>query len=281
MQTINVLTSLLIACLISTNAHGMLRSLVSRLPKGSISSIFSSTSKTCFSGFCESRGLKSLALSRNFNHSLMPSSQSKGNGGHTDYKSFNYNNALFALVGAALVNDLKNQAQDKEKVKKEKNDEEMFLFLESFAKSNDSKDMESLEGYLKTLPAELRNKMLSWEGEYGTILHAATWAGNAVGMHILIAAGANVNQRRNDGWTALHLAASLDWYHGVELLINAGAKIDVKTYSGDTPLDLTYRWSRCPAIRFISETELEKLRALLNTPMSFHFRPQTKPSLPD
>ena len=50
----------------------------------------------------------------------------------------------------------------------------------------------------------------------------------------MIAAGANINQRTNDGTTALHLASQSKNIKIVKLLIDAGSELDgyvVKSYS--------------------------------------------------
>jgi ankyrin repeat protein len=52
----------------------------------------------------------------------------------------------------------------------------------------------------------------------------------------LIAAGANVCQGDNNGWTPLHFAAQNQAVEIAELLINAGAFVDAQDMHGNTPL---------------------------------------------
>ena len=57
--------------------------------------------------------------------------------------------------------------------------------------------------------------------------------------------GADVNAKRNDGYTLLHLAADKRWDDGttsiIKEFINAGADFNAKNNDGDTPLHLAAR----------------------------------------
>lgn len=53
---------------------------------------------------------------------------------------------------------------------------------------------------------------------------------------LMIARGADVNACMEDGFSSLHLAASLDNTGIVKILINAGADINAQNSGGDTPL---------------------------------------------
>jgi ankyrin repeat protein len=48
--------------------------------------------------------------------------------------------------------------------------------------------------------------------------------------------GADVNVKRNGGWTPLRLASSHGHKAVVSLLLEKGANVDAKSDSGDTPL---------------------------------------------
>jgi ankyrin repeat protein len=55
---------------------------------------------------------------------------------------------------------------------------------------------------------------------------------------VLIDAGADVNLQDENGWTALHIAASVNNQEIVEILVDAGANLDMETLDGYTALDL-------------------------------------------
>ena len=90
------------------------------------------------------------------------------------------------------------------------------------------------EGFLEALASG--EVEIDWSDEDGAgFLHHAVWLKNTGIAGRLIAAGANVNARRQDGYTPMHLAA----YHGhvelLELLANSGGQVNAAG-SGTTPL---------------------------------------------
>ena len=68
-----------------------------------------------------------------------------------------------------------------------------------------------------------------------TPLHSAA---NKEIAELLIAKGADVNAKSDDGWTSLHDATSIGHNEIVELLITKGADVNAKNNYGNTPLDL-------------------------------------------
>ena len=76
----------------------------------------------------------------------------------------------------------------------------------------------------------------------GTPLHSAAGEGYGEGhkeiVQLLIANGADVNAKADDGCTPLHDAAWSGYKEIVELLITAGADVNAGDKNGATPLDL-------------------------------------------
>ena len=68
------------------------------------------------------------------------------------------------------------------------------------------------------------------------LCHATSWCHNEV-AELLIAKGADVNAKNDNGVTPSHLAAQKGHNEVVELLIVKGADVNAKTESGGTPLD--------------------------------------------
>jgi ankyrin repeat protein len=63
-------------------------------------------------------------------------------------------------------------------------------------------------------------------------------ASNKAMIELLLAKGANINIKKNDGYTPLHLAVGRGNVAMVELLVAKGADVNVKNNAGDTPLML-------------------------------------------
>lgn len=66
-------------------------------------------------------------------------------------------------------------------------------------------------------------------------------------IELLIANGANVNERNEKGWTPLHLAATCRNPQTAEVLIAHGADLHAKTIYGQTPLHCA-SYSDCPEV---------------------------------
>jgi len=86
---------------------------------------------------------------------------------------------------------------------------------------------------------EVANLLRKHGGKYGFI-HTAAVGGDTEAVKEFLAAGADVNAKDNDGYTALHLAVgkrgSLEV---VKLLITEGVDVNVKNKGGATPLHFT------------------------------------------
>lgn len=70
----------------------------------------------------------------------------------------------------------------------------------------------------------------------GTGLLIASFQGPADGLHVLLAAGARVTDRDEEGTTPLHHSARHNDTEFVRLLLSAGASVAARDRSGDTPL---------------------------------------------
>ncbi len=72
---------------------------------------------------------------------------------------------------------------------------------------------------------------------YGrTELHYAACEGNLAMARTLLAFGAQVDVRDDDGWTPLHFAAQSHAVAVAETLLAAGASVDSRDLRGNTPL---------------------------------------------
>ncbi|MDG2404000.1 MAG: ankyrin repeat domain-containing protein, partial [Paracoccaceae bacterium] len=70
-----------------------------------------------------------------------------------------------------------------------------------------------------------------------TPLHIAVIEGNQEYMEVLLASGADVMAQNENGNTPLHLAAWRDRPENIQALLAAGADATVKNNYGETPLD--------------------------------------------
>ena len=115
---------------------------------------------------------------------------------------------------------------------KEQNYREVVKFLEKeIALRQQRKDRESLHYY----------------AEYG----------NLAGVKRALQAGANIDAKNNDGWTALISASYKDHVEVVKYLVSQGANIQVRTNSGNTALMLAKQANRSEIVYFL-EKEIER-----------------------
>jgi ankyrin repeat protein len=75
-----------------------------------------------------------------------------------------------------------------------------------------------------------------------TPLHQAAARGHKEVVELLIAKGADVNAKAENGVAPLHVAAGAGHKEIAELLIAKGADVDTRTGSGETPLDLAIKY---------------------------------------
>ena len=71
----------------------------------------------------------------------------------------------------------------------------------------------------------------------GLLLHNAARNGHKEIVELLIAKGADVDAKDEDGWTPLHWAVVNGHEETVELLLANGSDVNAKDNDGETPLD--------------------------------------------
>ncbi|MEW2513842.1 ankyrin repeat domain-containing protein [Streptomyces sp. NPDC046870] len=77
-----------------------------------------------------------------------------------------------------------------------------------------------------------------------TAAHYAAVGGDADGLRVLLAEGADPGASDAEGWTPLHFAAQAQAPAVVEVLLAAGAVVDAVDRHGDTPLSRAVFCSR-------------------------------------
>lgn len=110
-------------------------------------------------------------------------------------------------------------------------------------------------------------------------------SGNPVNIQCLknlINAGAYMEARNADGWTALHYYVCREWIEGVKVLINGGAFIDAKTNVGRTSLYYAAQYGHTEVVKILLGAGASK-EALDNngrTPWDTA-KPQVKKAVPE
>lgn len=105
-----------------------------------------------------------------------------------------------------------------------------YKFLEAIKK----KDGVKVEEALGEPGSTVINARDVTSGE--TALHIVTARRDLTWLRYLVAKGANVNVRDEDGVTPLQLATNLGWLDGVEYLVSKKADLDESNDAGETPL---------------------------------------------
>ncbi|MFZ4779476.1 MAG: ankyrin repeat domain-containing protein [Terrimicrobiaceae bacterium] len=70
-------------------------------------------------------------------------------------------------------------------------------------------------------------------------------------IQTLIDAGADVNSRAKNGWTAMHRAASEGWIKVTEFLLSKKARLDSRTEKGETPLFVACMMGKLAMLHFL------------------------------
>ena len=91
----------------------------------------------------------------------------------------------------------------------------------------------------------------------GPSIHQTVIDGNEALLRRELSNGANVNEKNEDGYTPLHLAAQSGHKRIVELLIDKGSDVNAKNDDGDTPLDVAIKFKH-PKIADLLRKPLNK-----------------------
>uniref|UniRef100_G3WCY5 Protein phosphatase 1 regulatory subunit 27 n=1 Tax=Sarcophilus harrisii TaxID=9305 RepID=G3WCY5_SARHA len=97
------------------------------------------------------------------------------------------------------------------------------------------------QGDLRQVGRFIRTRKVSLDTIYPSglaALHEAVLSGNLECVKLLVKHGADIHQRDETGWTALHMACSDGYPDIARYLISLGANIDVANDDGDLPSDL-------------------------------------------
>ena len=89
--------------------------------------------------------------------------------------------------------------------------------------------------YLLSQGADVNNR----DNDGSTALHSAAQYGHLGVTKYLVTQGISVNMGDRNGYTPLHIAAMNDDFDIVKVLLEEGALVDVKDANGQTPLHLS------------------------------------------
>lgn len=143
--------------------------------------------------------------------------------------------SLAALLAGAMLTASPAQAQFSESYK----------FLEAVKK----KEAEKVTAAIEEPGSTIVNTRDITTGE--AALHIVVARRDLSWLAFLIAKGANVNIRDNNGVTPLVLAVRLNFLEGVELLIAKGARVDEANSAGETPLITAVHNRNIPLMRLL------------------------------
>lgn len=108
-------------------------------------------------------------------------------------------------------------------------------------------------GRLQELVADRRARLEQVDSRKRTLLHYASIKGQTHVVEWLLHAGANVNARDRDGWTALLCAAMKGHTDCVRVLLGAGADASITTKWRDSALHYSARRGHTELLRFAGE----------------------------
>lgn len=83
-------------------------------------------------------------------------------------------------------------------------------------------------------------------------------------VEFLIANGAEIDKKDNEGWTPLHVTASCDILSIAQYLIDSGADVAAINSDGDLPIDL----ATSEEMRSLLQKYIDKLGKLIFQPQS-------------
>jgi len=111
----------------------------------------------------------------------------------------------------------------------------------------DEGDSTGVADLLRTTPklAEARDKVRA------TPLITAAYRGDVEICRLLMLAGADVNARKEDGWSALHFAVERDEMELAQLLLDNGADPNIRKNDDGTPLHAAVRQGRLEMARLL------------------------------
>jgi len=93
-------------------------------------------------------------------------------------------------------------------------------------------------------------------------LHVVTSSRDLTWLGYLLSKGGDANlPNRQNGDTALHIAARSGWTDGVDLLLDRRAKVDATNRLGETPLIVAVQQRQLPVIRRLLEAGADTNRA--------------------
>jgi ankyrin repeat protein len=141
---------------------------------------------------------------------------------------------LCVLIGAHIRSILKTDLPDSPILRK------FFLAI-------NNNDITMVKDILAKNPSICKSK-----GKSGEVsLHYAAFKGNKDMINLLIAKGADVNDKENDLKTPLHLAAFASDPEVAKLLISKGAQINAKDNNGKTALDYAKESNNFAMVKFL------------------------------
>ncbi|XP_068177094.1 protein phosphatase 1 regulatory subunit 27b [Antennarius striatus] len=98
-------------------------------------------------------------------------------------------------------------------------------------------EIERIGRFIRTRRVSLATILLSGMAA----IHEAVLSGNLECVKLLVQHGADIHQRDEEGWTALHMACSDGFPHIARYLLSLGANPELENDCGERPADLIDR----------------------------------------